>query len=148
MAPRFEGITGDGKRVALDDYRGRTLVLYFYPKDDTPGCTKQACSLRDGACALAAAGVAVLGVSTQDAASHHAFARKYRLGFPLLADTSGDVGRAYGVLGGGGFGGWLRDKLGWNARVTFVIDPEGRIARVVPRPDVGHHAEEILALLR
>ena len=147
-APRFEGITGDGQRVALEDYRGRTLVLYFYPKDDTPGCTRQACSLRDGAADLAAAGVAVLGVSTQDEASHRAFARKYRLGFPLLADTSGAVGRAYGVLGGGGFVGWLRARLGWNARVTFVIDGDGTIARVLPRPDVARHAEEILALLR
>jgi peroxiredoxin Q/BCP len=147
-APRFAGTTGDGKRVTLEDYRGRTLLLYFYPKDDTPGCTKQACSLRDHASELAAQGVEVLGVSTQDAASHQAFARKYHLGFPLLADTSGEVGRAYGVLGGGGFAGWLRGKLGWNARVTFVIDREGRIARVVRRPNVGRHAEEILALLR
>ena len=147
-APRFEGVTGDGRRVKLEDYRGRTLLLYFYPKDDTPGCTKQACSLRDHAAELAAAGVEVLGVSTQDEASHQAFARKYRLGFPLLADTSGEVGRAYGVLGGGGLGGWLRATLGWNARVTFVIDGAGKIARVVRRPDVGRHAEEILALVR
>jgi peroxiredoxin Q/BCP len=147
-APPFAGMTGDGKRVTLEDYRGRTLVLYFYPKDDTPGCTKQACSLRDGAADLASAGIEVLGVSTQDEPSHQAFARKYRLGFPLLADTSGEVGRAYGVLGGAGLGGWLRGKLGWNARVTFVIDPAGNIARVVTRPDVGRHAEEILALMR
>jgi len=147
-APRFEGVTQDGERVKLEDYRGRTLLLYFYPRDDTPGCTKQACSLRDGAADLAAAGVAVLGVSTQDAASHRAFAQKYGLRFPLLADTTGEVGRAYGVLGGGGIGGWLRERLGLAARVTFVIDPAGRIARVVERPDVGHHAEEILALVR
>ena len=146
-APRFEGVTGDGTRVRLEDYRGRTLVLYFYPKDDTPGCTKQACSLRDHAGELAAAGVEVLGVSTQDAASHRAFARKYGLGFPLLADTSGAVGRAYGVLGGGGIGGWRRAKLGLNARVTFVIDGAGNIARVVRRPEVGRHAEEILEQL-
>jgi peroxiredoxin Q/BCP len=146
-APRFEGTTGDGRRVRLEDYRGRTLVLYFYPRDDTPGCTRQACSLRDGMAELAAAGVEVLGVSTQDTASHQAFARKLSLGFPLLADTSGAVGRAYGVLGGGGVVGWLRGVLGWNARVTFVIGPDGTIAHVVRRPDVRRHAQEILALL-
>ena len=73
IAPAFEGVTTDGKRVSLSDYRGRKLVLYFYPKDDTPGCTRQACSLRDGMAELAAKGVTVLGVSTQDAASHAAF---------------------------------------------------------------------------
>jgi peroxiredoxin Q/BCP len=134
--------------VRLEDFRGRTLVLYFYPKDDTPGCTRQACSLRDGADALASAGVAVLGVSTQDEASHRAFAAKHRLGFALLADTTGAVGRAYGVLGGGGPGGWLRGLLGWSARVTFVIAPDGTIAHVIRRPDVRRHAEEVLALLR
>jgi len=147
-APHFEGVTGDGRSVRLEDYRGRTLVLYFYPKDDTPGCTRQACSLRDGAQALAAAGVAVLGVSTQDEASHRAFSAKFGLGFPLLADTSGAVGRAYGVLGGGGLTGWMRAALGWSARVTFIIDADGKIAHVIERPDVRRHADEVLALLR
>ena len=146
-APPFEGVTGDGKRVRLDDYRGRTLVIYFYPKDDTPGCTRQACSLRDHAPALEHAGAAVLGVSTQDEASHRAFAAKYRLGFPLLADTTGAIGRAYGVLGGPGVAGWLRGALGWSARVTFVIAPDGTIAHVIRHPDVRRHAEEVLALL-
>ena len=146
-APPFEGITGDGKRVRLDDFRGRTLVLYFYPKDDTPGCTRQACSLRDDAAALERAGASVLGVSTQDEASHRAFAAKYRLGFALLADTTGEVGRAYGVLGGPGLGGWLRGILGWSARVTFVIGPDGTIAHVIRHPDVRRHADEVLALL-
>lgn len=146
-APHFEGTTGDGRRVRLEDFRGRTLVLYFYPKDDTPGCTRQACSLRDGAQALAAAGAAVLGVSTQDEASHRAFAAKYHLPFALLADTTGATGRAYGVLGGGGIGGWLRGALGWSARVTFIIGPDGTIEHVVRDPDVRHHAEQVLALL-
>ena len=146
-APPFEGMTGDGKRVRLEDFRGRTLVLYFYPKDDTPGCTRQACSLRDGSEGLARAGAAVLGVSTQDEASHRAFAAKYRLDFPLLADTTGAIGRAYGVLGGGGLGGWLRGALGWSARVTFVIGPDGTIAHVIRHPDVRRHADEVLALL-
>jgi peroxiredoxin Q/BCP len=146
-APAFEGVTTDGRRVALSDYRGRKLVLYFYPKDDTPGCTRQACSLRDGMAALAAKGVAVLGVSTQDAASHDAFTRKFSLNFPLLADTEGRVGRAYGTLGGGGVVARLKSALGLAQRVTFLIDEEGRIARVIERPDVNRHAEEILAML-
>jgi peroxiredoxin Q/BCP len=146
-APHFEGTTGDGRRVKLEDFRGRMLALYFYPRDDTPGCTRQACSLRDATASLEAAGVAVLGVSTQDEASHRAFASKFRLGFPLLADTTGAVGRAYGVLGAGPLG-WLRAALGLNARVTFVIDARGNVAHVIRRPDVGRHAEEILALVR
>jgi peroxiredoxin Q/BCP len=146
-APAFEGVTTDGRRVALSDYRGRKLVLYFYPKDDTPGCTRQACSLRDGMAALAAKGVAVLGVSTQDAASHDAFTRKFSLNFPLLADTEGRVGRAYGTLGGSGVVARLKSALGLAQRVTFVIDEQGRIAHVIERPDVNRHAEEILAML-
>jgi peroxiredoxin Q/BCP len=146
-APAIEGVTTDGRRVALSDYRGRKLVLYFYPKDDTPGCTRQACSLRDGMAALAAKGVAVLGVSTQDAASHDAFTRKFSLNFPLLADTDGRVGRAYGTLGGSGVVARLKSALGLAQRVTFVIDEQGRIAHVIERPDVNRHAEEILAML-
>ena len=146
-APAFEGVTTDGRRVALSDYRGRKLVLYFYPKDDTPGCTRQACSLRDGMAALAAKGVAVLGVSTQDAASHDAFTRKFSLNFLLLADTDGRVGRAYGTLGGSGVVARLKSALGLAQRVTFVIDEQGRIAHVIERPDVNRHAEEILAML-
>ena len=147
IAPAFEGVTTDGKRVSLSDYRGRKLVLYFYPKDDTPGCTRQACSLRDGMAGLAEKGVAVLGVSTQDAASHAAFTRKFKLNFPLLADTDGAVGRAYGTLGGAGLVSRLKSSLGLADRVTFVIDEGGRIAHVIRKPDVSRHAEEVLALV-
>jgi peroxiredoxin Q/BCP len=143
-APAFDGITTDGKRVSLSDYRGRKLVLYFYPKDDTPGCTKQACSLRDGEAAIAAKGAAVLGVSTQGAASHQAFTRKLGLNFPLLADTGGRVARAYGTLGGSGLLARLKTAAGWADRVTFIIDEGGRIAHVIEKPDVAHHAEEVL----
>ena len=146
-APDFEGATTDGKPVALADYRGRKLVLYFYPRDDTPGCTKQACSLRDGAAAFAAKGAAVLGVSTQDERSHQAFTRKYGLNFPLLADTDGAVGRAYGTLGGAGILERIRTAAGLARRVTFVIDERGRIAHVIDKPDVANHAAEVLALL-
>jgi peroxiredoxin Q/BCP len=146
-APDFRGVTTDGKPVALADYRGRKLVVYFYPRDDTPGCTKQACSLRDGAAQLAAKGAAVLGVSTQDERSHQAFTRKYHLNFPLLADTEGTVGRAYGTLGGSGVVDRIKTAVGMAKRVTFIIDERGRIAHVIDKPDVANHAAEVLALL-
>jgi peroxiredoxin Q/BCP len=146
-APDFEGVTTDGTRVSLKGYRGRKLVMYFYPKDDTPGCTKQACSLRDHNRDIAAKGAAVLGVSTQDAQSHQAFTRKFNLNFPLLADSDATVGRAYGVLGGPGLVSKLKSGLGLADRVTFVIDERGRIAHVINRPDVANHAQEVLALL-
>ena len=146
-APDFEAATTDGARVALKDYRGRKLVLYFYPRDDTPGCTKQACSLRDHQAEIAAKGAAVLGVSTQDERSHQAFTRKFALNFPLLADTDGAIGRAYGTLGGAGVLSKLKAAAGLADRVTFVIDEQGRIAHVIDRPEVANHAEEVLALL-
>jgi peroxiredoxin Q/BCP len=147
LAPDFDAATTDGRRARLADYRGRKLVLYFYPRDDTPGCTRQACSLRDFQAEIAARGAAVLGVSTQDQASHAAFTRKFRLNFPLLADTDGAIGRAYGVLGGAGLVAKLRSAAGLARRVTFVIDEQGRIAHVIERPDVANHAREVLALL-
>ena len=146
-APDFEGVTTDGSRVSLKGFRGRKLVMYFYPKDDTPGCTKQACSLRDHNAEIAAKGAAVLGVSTQDADSHQAFTRKFGLNFPLLADTDGTVGRAYGVLGGPGLISKLKSAAGFADRVTFVIDGKGRITHVIDHPDVANHAAEVLALL-
>ena len=146
-APDFSATTTDGKRVALKDFRGRKLVLYFYPMDDTPGCTKQACSLRDHNAEITAKGAAVLGVSTQDEASHQAFTKKFNLNFPLLADKDGAVGRAYGTLGGKGIMAKLMTAVGFSERVTFVIDEQGRIAHVIDRPDVANHAEEVLAKL-
>jgi peroxiredoxin Q/BCP len=146
-APDFEGVTTDGTRVSLKGFRGRKLVMYFYPKDDTPGCTKQACSLRDHNADIAAKGAAVLGVSTQGEESHQAFTRKFNLNFPLLADTDGSVGRAYGVLGGPGLISKLKSVAGFADRVTFVIDENGRIAHVINRPDVANHAREVLARL-
>ena len=146
-APDFHATTTDGKPVALGDYRGRKLVMYFYPMDDTPGCTKQACSLRDHNAEIAAKGAAILGVSTQDEASHRRFTDKFRLNFPLLADTDGAVGRAYGTLGGGGLLSKLKSAAGMADRVTFIIDEQGRIAHVIDKPEVGRHAEEVLALL-
>src|SRR5687768_5772594 len=146
-APDFSGATTDGRQVSLADFRGRKLVMYFYPMDDTPGCTKQACSLRDHNAEIVAKGAAILGVSTQDEASHRKFTEKYRLNFPLLADTDGAVGRAYGTLGGSGLMSKLKSAAGMADRITFVIDENGRIAHVLDKPQVGRHAEEVLALL-
>jgi thioredoxin-dependent peroxiredoxin len=146
-APDFSGLLTDGTKVSLKDYRGKKLVMYFYPMDDTPGCTKQACSLRDHNKELAAKGAAILGVSTQNEASHQKFTDKYKLNFPLLADTDGAVGRAYGTIGGPGILSRLKSAAGMADRVTFVIDEKGRIAHVIDKPDVANHAEEVLALL-
>ena len=146
-APEFTGTLTNGTRVSLRDYRGKKLVMYFYPMDDTPGCTKQACSLRDHNAELAARGAAILGVSTQGEESHRKFTEKHKLNFPLLADTDGAVGRAYGVIGGPGILSKLKSAAGMADRVTFVIDEKGKIAHVIDKPDVANHAEEVLALL-
>ena len=146
-APDFEALTTDGHKVSLADYRGKKLILYFYPRDDTPGCTRQACSLRDNLAPIAEKGAAVLGVSTQGTESHQAFTKKYNLNFPLLADTEGKVGRAYGVLGGDGLVAMLKSAVGAADRVTFVIDEKGRIANVIDKPNVGRHADEVIDLL-
>ena len=145
-APDFSGITSDGSQVSLGHFRGKKLVLYFYPKDDTPGCTAQACSLRDHDAEIKARGATILGVSAQDAASHQRFTKKYKLNFPLLADTERTVGRAYGTIGGS-IGGALRGVLGLAERVTFIIDERGRIAHVIDSPNTANHAEEVLKLL-
>jgi len=133
--------------VSLDSYRGRKLVMYFYPMDDTPGCTKQACSLRDYNCEIRAKGAEILGVSTQGEASHRKFAEKYQLNFPLLADTDKSVGKAYGTIGSGGLLAAAKSLAGMADRVTFIIDEKGRIAHVIDKPDVANHAAEVLALL-
>jgi peroxiredoxin Q/BCP len=145
-APDFSGATTDGSKVSLKDFRGKKLVLYFYPMDDTPGCTAQACSLRDHNAEIAAKGAAILGVSAQDAASHRKFTHKHRLNFPLLADTDRAVAKAYGVLGSGVFG-VARGLLGLAERVTFIIDEQGRIARVIDDPDTANHAAQVLRYL-
>jgi peroxiredoxin Q/BCP len=145
-APDFSGVTTDGSRVSLRDFRGKRLVLYFYPMDDTPGCTAQACSLRDRNDEIRDKGAAVLGVSAQDEASHRKFTQKYKLNFPLLADTGREVARAYGVLGGGLFG-VARSLAGFYQRVTFLIDEQGRVDHVIDSPDTRNHADEVLALL-
>jgi len=146
-APAFTGATTQGDTVALEDFTGRKLVLYFYPKDDTPGCTKQACSLRDHNAEIRARGAEILGVSTQDQSSHQRFTEKYALTFPLLADIDGEVARAYGALGGSGIKSIAMKALGLATRITYIIDESGRIAQVIDNPDCANHAEEVLRLL-
>jgi len=146
-APDFRGVTTDGSEVGLADFRGTKLVLYFYPMDFTPGCTAQACSLRDHDAEIRAKGARTLGVSTQDVASHKRFASTHRLNFPLLADPDRSTARAYGAIGGGGIFGLAQAMMGLADRVTFIIDEQGKIAHVIDSPRAATHAEEVLARL-
>jgi peroxiredoxin Q/BCP len=146
-APDFTGKTTDGSEISLKDFRGKKLVMYFYPMDDTPGCTKQACSLRDHNAEIKKKGAAILGVSTQDEASHQKFTAKYELNFPLLADKGGAVAKAYGAMGGGGLLSVAKSLAGIADRITFIIDEQGRIANIIDEPHTANHAEEVLALL-
>jgi peroxiredoxin Q/BCP len=125
----------------LADYRGRWLVLYFYPRDDTPGCTREACSLRDDDRALHDLGAAVVGVSLDDSAAHRAFAVKHHLPFPLLADTGGRTAAAYGSL-------FALGPLKFAKRRTFIIAPDGRIAAVLARVDPARHGAEVIHTLQ
>ena len=145
-APDFSCHATDGSTIKLSDFRGKKLVLYFYPMDDTPGCTAQACSLRDFNRDIAAKGAAILGVSSQDEASHKKFTSKHKLNFPLLADTGRSVAKAYGVAGSGLFG-VARALTGMNERVTFIIDEKGKVAHVLDDPDCPNHGEEVLKFL-
>jgi peroxiredoxin Q/BCP len=140
-APDFTTRDENGNEVRLSDLRGQKVALYFYPKDDTPGCTKEACSFRDNYSAVREAGVRVLGVSLDDEASHQAFISKYDLPFTLLSDTDRSVSEAYGVYGEQTWGD--RKYLGL-ARKTFLIDEEGKIKKVFDKVNVEAHADEVL----
>lgn len=140
-APEFEGDTQTGERLRLADYRGKKVVLYFYPKDDTPGCTKQACNLRDDHSELQQAGIAVIGVSADDVSSHEKFAEKYNLPFPLVSDPEHEILEAYGVWGERNLYG--RKFMGIK-RTTFLIDEEGTIVDVIKRPKVTEHGAEVM----
>ena len=140
-APGFTLEDQDGSQRALEDYRGRWVVLYFYPRDDTPGCTTEACRFRDDVHRLRDLGVTVLGVSLDDTVSHQAFAEKYHLPFPLLSDPKGRVAKAYGSLFGLG-------PLRFARRHTFLIDPQGRIAKIYRDVDPKTHSEEVIADLK
>ena len=141
-APAFRTTDQDGDEVSLRDFKGKKVVLYFYPKDDTPGCTKEACSFRDGWSKFRRKGVAVLGVSVDDEKSHRKFADKFSLPFPLLADTDKEIVKAYGVWGEKSMYG--RKYMGTH-RVTYLIDEKGKIAAVWPKVKPDAHADEVLA---
>ncbi len=140
-APDFSTRDAQGKPVKLSDYRGQNVVLYFYPKDDTPGCTKQACSFRDANTTYEQENIKVLGVSLDDEQSHQAFAQKFNLPFTLLADTEHSVADAYGVYGEQT---WGDKKFMGVSRKTFLIDKEGRIKKVFDKVNVEQHADEVL----
>jgi peroxiredoxin Q/BCP len=142
IAPSFEAQTGEGKTVRLADFLGRTVVLYFYPKDNTPGCTVEACSFRDNIAALEKRGAVVLGVSADSVESHGKFAAKFSLPFTLLSDADKEIAKAYGV--------WVkksmygREYMGME-RSTFVIGPDGRITKIFRKVNPKSHVEEVLA---
>jgi len=137
-APDFELANDKGERVKLSDFRGKPVVLYFYPKDDTPGCTRQACGIRDAWSEFQRAGAEVFGISADTQASHERFKSKYSLPFTLLADPEHKLGEPYGVA---------REGKNSYERSTFVIDANGNVARVLRRVNPDRHADEVLAAL-
>lgn len=140
-APEFTLPNQNAKTMSLADWRGKWLVLYFYPKNDTPGCTQEACAFRDDWMTLQALGAEVVGISVDSSASHAAFAEKYKLPFPLLADESGEVARKYDAISD-----WKVFKFA--KRHTFLIDPQGRLARIYRDVKVSEHSGEIIADLK
>lgn len=136
-APDFRLQDQNGDWHTLSDYRGKWITLYFYPKDDTPGCTTEACAFRDNIFAFDRLGAVVLGVSLDDVESHAQFAEKYSLPFPLLADSGSDAARAYGVLSSMG-------SFKMAKRETFLIDPQGRIAKHYVKVSPANHTDEVL----
>ncbi len=140
-APDFKARDAEGNRVKLSAFRGQKVVLYFYPKDDTPGCTKEACSFRDSYSKLTRRGIKVLGVSLDSEASHKKFAAKYDLPFTLLSDPERSVSEAYGTYGEKKFMG--RTYMGLH-RMTFLIDEKGRIKKIFNKVKPEGHADEVL----
>jgi thioredoxin-dependent peroxiredoxin len=140
-APNFTAKNANGETVRLKNLRGRKVVLYFYPKDDTPGCTKEACSFRDAFSDFKKRGIEVLGVSPDSEASHKKFTAKYKLPFTLLADPEHSISEAYGVYGEKKFMG--RTYMGVK-RITFLIDEKGKIKKVFEKVKPEEHAQEVL----
>ncbi len=140
-APDFLGLDEDGNEIRVSDYKGKRLVVYFYPKDNTPGCTAEACSLRDGLSDLLAAGYAVVGISADSATSHQRFKAKQQLNFPLVADVERKAIEAFGAWGPKKMAG--REYMGI-LRTTFVIDADGTIERVITKVDTKNAAAQIL----
>lgn len=141
-APDFTAKDQNGNTVSLKGLKGQRVVLYFYPKDDTPGCTKEACSFRDADDVYRAKGIRVLGVSTDDEKSHQKFISKFSLPFDLLADTDKQIVEAYGVWGEKSMYG---KKYMGTLRKTFLIDGDGKIVKIFEKVKVAEHADEVLA---
>lgn len=140
-APNFKGLDQEGNQVSLSDYQGKKLVLYFYPKDDTPGCTAEACNLRDNYAALQKQGFEILGVSADDEKKHQKFIDKYQLPFKLLADTEKEVIKAFGAWGLKKFMGKEYEGI---LRSTFVINEQGVIEKVFDKVKTKDHTQQIL----
>ena len=141
-APAFKAVDQNGKTIALKDYVGKKVILYFYPKDDTPGCTAQACNLKDNYTELLAKGFAVIGVSTDSVKSHKKFEEKYELPFPLVADEDKKIVDAYNLWGEKKF---MNKTYMGTTRTTFLIDETGKIKHIIAKPDTKNHTEEVLA---
>ena len=144
-APGFTAKDQNGKEVSLADFKGKTTILYFYPKDDTPGCTAEACDFRDNYQSLLSKGYEVIGVSTDDEKSHKKFETKYSLPFPLIADVDKNINEAYGV--------WVEKnmygrKYMGTARKTFVIGPDGTISKIIEKVDTKNSSQQVLDLLQ
>ena len=144
IAPPFTLLSTEGKEISLDDFKGKKVVLYFYPKDDTPGCTKEACSFRDNLAQIKKKGAVVFGISADAIKSHQKFAEKYDLNFPLLSDESREVLKAFGVWKKKSFMG--KSYMGIE-RTTFIIDEQGMIIHIFKNVKVDGHVEEILKVL-
>lgn len=135
-APSFVGTTQDGSTLRLEDFKGKKIVLYFYPKDNTPGCTKQACNLRDHHTDLLKKGYVVIGVSNDSVSSHQRFSQKYQLPFPLIADSDQQITQMYGI-----------SRILWfPRRTTFLIDEQGYIKKIISRVKTSDHTAQILSL--
>jgi thioredoxin-dependent peroxiredoxin len=144
-APIFEGVDQNNKHISLNDFNGKKVAIYFYPKDSTPGCTAQACSLRDQYSELVSRGVQVIGVSADSVASHQKFTEKQNLPFPLIADTERKVIEQFGVWGPKKFMGKNYDGI---HRMTFLIDENGKIEQIWEKVNTKEHAKEILDFLK
>jgi thioredoxin-dependent peroxiredoxin len=140
-APYFELPDQDSKLHKLSDFTGKWLVLYFYPKDDTPGCTKEACRFRDDIFHIRESKAEIVGVSTDDVDSHAEFAKKYSLPFPLLSDKNATVAQSYGAA-------WKLGPLSLAKRHSFIISPEGKIAKIYRKVDPENHSDHIIADLK
>ena len=145
IAPPFSAATNGGGKISLADFKGQNVILYFYPKDDTPGCTREACGFRDAYADFKKTGAVVLGISTDPVKTHDKFVEKFKLPFPLLADEDKKIVAAYGVWGEKTF---MGRKYQGTFRVTFLIGPDGRIKNIWPEVKPEIHAAEVLAALK